>query len=111
MSEQKTQGPLDFNMLDETAEPAVEFRPRAPEETRKVSELGQGGWTGDPTPPPEPVLVKAPPEYAQLGLRTLREDVEKFKALAFDGNWSQPQLLRRMMRAYEAHPNKGELGR
>lgn len=91
--------PLDMSLLDG----GDDFKPRPPSDTRKTDVPAAEGW-----PRREPVRT---PETAQLGLRTKFEDVEKFKRLAHEGNWTQPQLLRRMMRAYEMHPDKAELGR
>ena len=48
-------------------------------------------------------------KYAQLGLRAPITDVEEFKNKAKLSRLSQPQFLRVLLRAYEAHPNKHDL--
>lgn len=71
---------------------------------RKALEPGGQG-------PENPWEKVAPTELMQLGLRAPARDVRKFKEIAKQNNFSQPQLLRILLRAFEDHPNKEQLGK
>ena len=46
----------------------------------------------------------------QLAMRVPKEDIMLFNQLAAEGKFSKPQLLRRMMKAYQNHRNKENPG-
>ena len=94
----------------------ADFTPRTQEAAPRRAPL-QIEEEAEPWPSREPRSVPvgvgqgpAPTEMIQLSMRAPRRDVEEFKRLARLGNYSQPQMLRRMLRAYLEHPNKNDLG-
>lgn len=89
---------LDATGLDD-------FKPREKRSTavRRTDEVGT--W---PSREPVPQRSRA---TEQLAMRLPYEDKELFDKLAEEGNLSKPQLLRRMIRAYQSHPDPSSLGK
>ena len=71
------------------------FQPRSEERCRVITDINVDEW---PSREPQKTKSRA---VEQIAMRVPKEDLDLFNQLASEGNFSKPQLLRRLMRVYQ----------